>query len=159
MVSQLSDKCVFESSFLIYSVSMWPVGQLSRGLRRGTDAHQYFYHSDVRSVYDTWGSCGSVNRQLTVGCLISPDGACRVRETERLWWLLQVGSCGSRTFPLIKKETMKLGIPNLWMSWKITRIPHKGNTCQSGGISDQSVWTKRRLQQHLVSQWCQNFSI
>ena len=69
----------------------------------------------------------------------SPDGACRVRGTERLWWLLQVGSCGSRTFPLIKKETMKLGTPNLWMSWKITRIPHKGNTCQSGGISDQSV--------------------
>ena len=32
------------------------------------------------------------------------------------------GTVGSRTFPLIKKETMTLGIPNLWMSWKITRI-------------------------------------
>ena len=67
------------------------------------------------------------------------------------------GTVGSRTFPLIKKETMTLGIPNLWMSWQITRRPLKRNTCQSGGISDQSIWTKRRLQQHHVSQWCQNF--
>ena len=37
-----------------------------------------------------------------------------MREIERLWRILQVGSCGSRTFPLIKKETMRLGIPNLW---------------------------------------------
>ena len=55
------------------------------------------------------------------------------------------GAVGSRTFPLIKKETMTLGIPNLWMSWKIKRITLKGNTCQSGAISDQSIWTKRRL--------------
>ena len=61
-------------------------------------------------------------------------------------------------FPWLK-ETMNLRIPNLWMSWRITRIPLKRNTCQSGGISDQSIWTKRRLQQHHVSQWCQNFPI
>ena len=36
----------------------------------GTDAHQYFCHSIVQSVYDTWVSCGSASRQLTVGCLI-----------------------------------------------------------------------------------------
>ena len=48
----------------------------------GTDAHQYFCHSIVQSVYDTCVSCGSASRQLTMGCLISPDGACRVRETE-----------------------------------------------------------------------------
>ena len=70
MASHFSDKCVFESSFLIYAVSTWPVGQLSRIPRWGTDTHQYFCHSIDQSVYDTWGSCGSVSRQLTVGCLI-----------------------------------------------------------------------------------------
>ena len=158
MVSHSSDTCVFKYSFLIYSVSMWSVGHLSRGPRWGTDAHQYFCHSIVQSVYDTCVSCGSASRQLTMGCLISPDGACRVRETgsgEYCRW----GSVGSRTFPLIKKETMNLGIPNLLMSWKITRVPLKQNACQSGGISYQFIWTKRRLQQHHVSQWCQNFPI
>ena len=70
MVSHSSDTCVFKYSFLIYSVSMWSVGHLSRGPRWGTDAHQYFCHSIVQSVYDTWVSCGSASRQLTVGCLI-----------------------------------------------------------------------------------------
>ena len=54
----------------VYLVSMWPVGQLSRGPRRGTDAHQHFCHSIVQNVYDTWVSCGSASRHLTVGYLI-----------------------------------------------------------------------------------------
>ena len=33
----------------------------------GTDAHKYFCHSVFQSVYDTWASCGSASRQLTVG--------------------------------------------------------------------------------------------
>ena len=60
MISHFSDKWVFESSFLIYSVSTWPVGQLSRDLRRWADAHQYFCHSIDQSVYYTWSSCDSV---------------------------------------------------------------------------------------------------
>ena len=122
----------------------------------GTDAHQYFSQSIVQSVYDIWVSCGSASRQLWATNFF-PDGSWGKQRgcgDDCRWWAV-----GTRTVPLIKKETMALGIPNVWMSWIITRIPHKRNTCQSGGISGQSIWTKRRLQEHHVSQWCQNFPI
>ena len=70
MVSHFSDKCVFKSSFLIYSVSIWPVRPFVLRPQAGTDAHLYFCQSIVHNVYDTWVSCGSASRQLTVGYLI-----------------------------------------------------------------------------------------
>ena len=157
MVSHFSDKCVFKSSFLTYLVSIWPVGHLSWGPRQGQ------MHTSI-SVIQLFRMC--MIHGFPVGQLVgswlwatkfSPDGA----------WGKQRGcgddcrwrAVGTRTFPLIKKETLSLGIPNLWKSGIITRIPHKRNTCQSGGIPDQSVWAKRRLQEHHVSQWCQNFPI
>ena len=134
MASHFSDKCVFKSGFLIYSVSMWLVGQLSRGPRQWTDAHQYFCHSIVQSVYDTWVSCGSASRQLTVGCLIFSRWCL---QNEGISEAVVTTAGGELWFQNISpdyKGNYEFGDPQLWMSWKITRIPHKGNTCQSGGF-------------------------
>ena len=61
-------------------------------------------------------------------------------------------------FPWLKRKLWGWGSPTC-ETWKITRVSHKGNTWRSGGISDQSVWTKNMLQHYHVSQWCQNFPI
>ena len=115
-------------------MSIWPGKELSRDPKRRSDAHQYFCHSVVWSVDDTWVFCGSASRQLTLSQLIFSS------------WLLQ--SEGNREaventvsgelwvlehFPRLKKETMLVSICNLWMSWKITRVPQKSDVCQSGG--------------------------
>ena len=151
--------CSLESSFLISLVCMWPVGQLSRGPRQGTDAHQYFCHSMVQSVYDTWVSWGSASRQLTVGHLIFSRW-CLQSEGNREAAVTTAGGelWVPEQFPWLKRKLRSWWYPT-WKSWKITRRSHKRNTCKSGRISDQSVWTKRRLQEHHVSQWCQNFPI
>ena len=98
------------SDLLGVYVTSWTTVQ---GPQAGTDAHVYFCHSIVQSVYDTWVSCGSASRQLTVGYLIfSPYGAFRVREQRGCaddcgWWAV-----GTRAFPL-KKGIYGFGDPQL----------------------------------------------
>ena len=124
-----------------------------------TDAHPYFWHSIIQSVYDTWVSYGWASRQLTVGCLIFSRW-CLQSEGNREALVTTAGGelWVPEHFPWLKRK--------LWIWGSLTceflekqKDTLQGNTCQSGGISDQSVWTKRRLQQHHVSQWCQNFPI
>ena len=118
MVSHFSDKYVFESSFLISLVCMWPVGQLSRGPRQGTDAHQYFCHSMVQSVYDTWVSCGSASRQLTVGLLIFSRW-CLQSEGNREAAVTTAGGelWVPEYFPWLKRKLRIWWYPT-WKSWK-----------------------------------------
>ena len=133
MVSHLSDKCVFESSFLIYSVSMWPVGQSSRGLSSG-QMHTSISSIHVQSVYDTWVSCGSASRQLTVGCLIFSRWCLQIQGNREAVVTTAGGELWFQNISPDYKGNYEFGDPQLWMSWKITRIPHKGNACQSGGF-------------------------
>ena len=113
---------------------MWPGKELSRDPKRGSDAHQYFCHSVVWSVDDTWVSGGSASRQLTLSQLIFSSWAfAEWRKQRGCGEYCKWGVVGARTFPQVKKETMLLSICNLWMSWKITRVPHKSDVCQSGG--------------------------
>ena len=69
------------------------------------------------------------------------------------------GVVGSRTFPLIKKETMNLGIPNLWISWKITRIsPQEKHLLVKGNFRSVCL-DEEKATKAPISQWCQNFPI
>ena len=148
MVSHFSDKCVFKSSFLIDSVSMWPVGQLSK-IHSDGQMHTSISAIQLFRVFMIHG--------FPVGCLIFSR-----------WYLQSEGNreavvttAGGELwvpeyFPWLKRK--------LWIWGSLTceflekqKDTLQGNTCQSGGISDQSIWTKRRLQQHHASQWCQNF--
>lgn len=38
-----------------------------------------------------------------------------------------------------EKRTVQWGVPNLWMSWKITRGPRKWDTYHKEGVSDQPL--------------------
>ena len=149
----------YESNFLIYSVSMWPGRELSRDPKRGSDAHQYFCHSVVWSVDDTWVSGASASRQLTLSQLIFSRWCLQSEGNRGCEEYCKWGVVGARTFPRVKKETVLPSIRNLWMSCKITRVSHNTDVCQSRGIADQSLLTMRRLQQHHINQWCQNFLI
>ena len=124
---------------------MWPLGQLSR---IHSDGQMHTSISAIQSFrvfmihgYPVGQLVGSSLWAANILQMVLAEWGKQRGSGEYCRW----GTVGSRTFPLIKKETMTLGIPNLWMSWQITRRPLKRNTCQSGGISDQSIWTKRRL--------------
>ena len=128
MVSHFSDKCVFKSSVLIYSVSMWPVGQLSRGLGRGTDAHQYICHSIVQSVYNTWGSCGSLSRQFTVGCLIFSRWCLQRGCGEYCRW----GAVVPEHFPWLKRKPWIWGSPTCECPGKSPGYPSRETLVSQG---------------------------
>lgn len=80
-------------------------------------------------------------------------------EQRKLWWELTTDGRllrSSKNFSIRLKKEARIWGSN-WMLYWISQDAAQGNTCQSWGISDQSIWTKRRLKQHHASQWCQNF--
>ena len=71
MASHFSDKCVFKPSFLIYSVSMWPVCQLSR-IHSGGQMHTSISANQLFRVFMIHGG--------PVGCLIFSRWCLQVEE-------------------------------------------------------------------------------
>ena len=140
MVSHFSDKCVFEFSILISSVSMWPVGQLSRSPRQGTDAHQYFCHSMVQSVYDTWVSCGSASRQLTVGYWIFSRW-CLQSEGNREAVVMTAGGelWVPEHFPWLKRKLWRSGYPTCECPGKSQGYSTRETLVSQGEFQEQVI--------------------
>ena len=131
MVSHFSDKCVFESSFLIYSVSMWPLVQLSR-IHSSGQMHTSFCHSIIWSAYHTWISCGSASKQLTVGYLVFSRWCLQSEGNRGCGEYCRWGAVGSRTFPLIKKETPTWGSPTCESPGKSQGYPSRETLLSQG---------------------------